>query len=72
MQQENEIITDGMGKKYFDLLRKKILWEEYTYFEIDETLEKVIRTILKLQIPSKNNIRYQHIKSFAEHCQRRS
>lgn len=74
MQQENKIFFNGMGKKYFDIIRKKILWEKYTYDASKKASEE--RTITKMnalnipievQIPSKDNARYQHIRSFAEH-----
>ncbi len=74
MEQENEIITDGMGKKYFDLLRKKTLWEEYTYDAKCETSKNNIRSTMKaldspikIQIPSKDNVRYLHIKNLENH-----
>ena len=73
MEQENEIIADGMGKKYFDLLRKRTLWEEYTYdagkIESAQKISKMktLDTPIKVQIPSKDNVRYKHIRSFEDH-----
>ena len=74
MEQENEIITDGMGKKYFDLLRKKTLWEEYTYDAGKKASEekiiihmKALGIPIEVQIPSKDNPRYEHIRSFEDH-----
>jgi len=74
MQQENEIITNGMGKKYFDQLRKKTLWEEYTYDAGKIASEqkiilkmKTLDTTIKVKIPSKDNVRYQHIRSFEDY-----
>lgn len=65
---------DNIGKKYFDLIRKKTLWEEYTYDAKGEASEndikskmKVLDTPIKIQIPSKENIRYLHIKNFENH-----
>lgn len=73
MQQEKKIFTKGIGKKYFDIPRKKTLWEEYTYdagkiasgqgiFKM-----KTLDTPIKVQIPSKDNVRYEHIRSFEDH-----
>jgi len=73
MIENNEIITDGMGKKYFDTLRKKTRWEEYTYDASKKASEKkipkmkILATPLKVQIPSKDNPRYEHIRSFEDH-----
>ena len=73
MQQEKKIFTKGMGKKYFDLLRKKTLWEEYTYDAGKKASEekifkmKTLDTPIKVQIPSKDNVRYKHIRSFEDH-----
>ena len=74
MEQENEIIADGMGMEYFDLLRKKTLWEEYTYDAGKKASEEKIITHMKalgipieVQIPSKDNPRYEHIRSFEDH-----
>ena len=74
MEQKNETIADGIGKKYFDLLRKKTLWEEYTYDAKCETSKNNIRSTMKaldspikIQIPSKDNVRYLHIKNLENH-----
>lgn len=74
MQQENHIIIDGMGKKYFDTLRKKTRWEEYTYDASKKASEtmiitkmKTINTPIKVHIPSRDNPRYEHIRSFENH-----
>ncbi|WP_417332764.1 hypothetical protein [Halarcobacter sp.] len=65
---------DNIGEKYFELIRKKTLWEEYTYDAKSEaskndirTKMKVLDTPIKVQIPSSDNARYLHIKNFEDH-----
>ncbi|RXK03325.1 hypothetical protein [Halarcobacter bivalviorum] len=65
---------DNIGEKYFETIRKKTLWEEYTYDAKAEASKndikskmKVLDTPIKIQIPSRDNIRYSHIKNFEDH-----
>lgn len=65
---------DNIGEKYFELIRKKTLWEEYTYDAKVEASKndikskmKVLKTPIKVQIPSRDNVRYLHIKNFEDH-----
>ncbi len=65
---------DNIGAKYFELIRKKTLWEEYTYDAKVEASKndirskmKVLDTPIKIQIPSKDNVRYSHIRNFENH-----
>ena len=67
-------IDDNIGEKYFDLIRKSVFWEEYTYDAQQKAIDKGIRSKMKVldspvkvQIPSKENIRYLHIKNFEDH-----
>ncbi len=30
-QQEDDLISDNIGERYFEIIRKKVLWKEYTY-----------------------------------------
>lgn len=69
ISQNNEI-----GKKYFELIRKKTLWEEYIFDINSKVLDAGIRLKMKaldrpvkVPIPSKENIRYLHIKNFEDH-----
>ena len=64
-------IDNNIGEKYFDLIRIKSLWEEYTYDAKSEASRndikskmKVLDSPIKIQIPSKENVRYLHIKNF--------
>lgn len=50
---------DNLGEKYLELIRKKTLWEEYTYTYKNESI--------KVEIPLKNNIRYTNIENFGDH-----
>ena len=67
-------IDDNIGEKYFDLIRKSVLWEVYIYDGQQKAIDAGIRLKkkaldipVKVQIPSKENIRYLHIKNFEDH-----
>jgi len=67
-------INDNIGEQYFDLIRKSVFWEEYIY-DVQQKIKdekiilemKALDSLIKVQIPSKENIRYLHIKNFGDH-----
>ena len=66
--------NDNIGEQYFEIIRRKTLWEEYVY-DIEKKIinakirskMKALDSSIKVQIPSKNNVRYEHIRNFQEH-----
>lgn len=61
------------GEKYFETIRKKTLWQEYIYDAKKEASSegikskiKILDFPIKIQIPSIDNVRYLHIKEFAD------
>lgn len=65
---------NNIGEQYFETIRRKTSWEEYTFDGIKEAKEKkllsrmkALESIIKIKIPSMDNIRYAHIKNFEDH-----
>jgi hypothetical protein len=67
-------INDNIGEQYFEKIRKKTLWEEYVYDIEKQIINAKIRSKMKaldspvkVQIPLKKNVRYEHIRNFEDH-----
>ncbi|KLD98361.1 hypothetical protein [Aliarcobacter butzleri] len=74
LQKYIDSLPDDIGEKYFDLIRKKVLWEDYKY-DIDKNAQEMgVRTMMNglkesinIKIPSRDNIRYKNIEKLVEH-----
>lgn len=67
-------VNDEIGEKYFELLRKNDFWEKYIYNAKEKAMENDIKLRMNalnkninILIPSKNDIRYNHIRNFRNH-----
>lgn len=67
-------MNDEIGEKYFELLRKNDFWEKYIYNAKEKAIENDIKLRMNalnkninILIPSKNDIRYNHIRNFRNH-----
>ena len=74
-ENKNNGIKD-IGKEYFKIIsnRNIAFWKEYTYDAKQiassnkiGTIMKGLKNPIKIQIPSKDNIRYKHIETFEDH-----
>lgn len=72
-QNKSDKIHD-IGKNYFEIIRRKTSWEEYIFDAKEKASKegiiskmKALNSSIRIQIPSKDNIRYTHIKNFEEH-----
>lgn len=65
----------NIGEKYFETIRRKtLLWQEYIYDLKQNVIDSHVKVLMeatkvpiKIQIPSKKNIRYKSIENFEDH-----